>query len=918
MDWSAIAKQCNQVTDATTTLNSLLSEFQDIFQAPDSGSIIKNFKARIILKDDDVPKLLKARTLPYAVRHKVEAELDFMEKTGVLEKIDLSNWASPLVVVPKSNGKVRITGDFKNTVNSQLHITQYPLALPEDLFNSISHGEKFSKLDGTNAYHQMKVQDECKNFLVINTHKGLYRYNVLPQGIASSPAIFQEFMDQMLRDIPNAGSFIDDYIATGSSDADHLNTLRKIFLKMRDCNYKLSKEKCEFMKSSIEFLGHVISKKGIETSPKKVADIQSIPTPRDVHDVSSFLGFINFYGKFIPSLADIAEPLYKLTRTGVKWSWTKSCQNAFREIKHKLSSSTVLAHFNPNLPIGISCDSSSIGVGIVLYHVYPDGTERPIFYASKILNETERRYSQVEKEGFAIIYGLKKFYKYLCGRKFILITDHKPLLTIFGPKMQLPVYVATRLHHWSLFLSQFQYDVFYRKSEHHGNADALSRLRQNADRASTAVESQVNQVVSEQLEVIPVTANEIQKETVRDPVLCQVMQLMTSGWPQKLSQDAPALQPFFTRRAELTVVNGLLMLGMRVIIPVRLRKRLLQQLHETHIGIVKMKTLARAYVYWPSIDFDIEEACKSCVLCQSNKPDPASAPLHPWEYPDKPMQRIHMDLAGPLHGRMWLVIVDAHSKWPEVFSMNNNTTTAAVITKLSEVISRFGIPHQIVTDNGRQFASVEFGEFCKRNGIKQTLSSPYHPRSNGEAERFVKTFKEGMKSADTQVDIHLSRFLFTYRVTPHSTTGQSPAELLQGRKLRNQLDLVRPDLKGHVEAKQAKQKHDYDKHTKQRTFNPDQDVWVRTFSKNEEKWSKGKIAQALGPVTYMVIVNGKNIKRHVDHIRNALQEATLPVGTEESPSPPPPSSSQDSPPKQPAPARRNPARNARHTQTYEK
>ncbi|XP_011705923.1 PREDICTED: uncharacterized protein K02A2.6-like, partial [Wasmannia auropunctata] len=192
-----------------------------------------------------------------------------MEKSGVIERISHSEWASPLVVVPKPNERVRITGDFKNTVNSQLHITQYPIATPEQVFHTISGSSIFSKLDGSNAYHQMEVEKECKKFLVVNTHRGLYRYNVLPQGISSSPAIFQEFADKMLQGTPHTSTYIDDTLSGDTSEEEHLQTLQKIFKRMREYNFYLAKEKCEFCKPHIEFLGHILSKRGIHTDPNK-------------------------------------------------------------------------------------------------------------------------------------------------------------------------------------------------------------------------------------------------------------------------------------------------------------------------------------------------------------------------------------------------------------------------------------------------------------------------------------------------------------------------------------------------------------------------------------------------------------------------------------------------------------------------
>jgi len=873
IDWNSIKSQCNNVQQTVSCLsvNKLLQEYKDVFDPPSDK--IKNFKANIVLNENAAPRFLKSRPIPFSMRTKVDKRLDLMEQTGVIEPIQHSDWASPIVIVPKADGRVRITGDFKHTVNSQLCINQYPIAVPDELFACVSGGSKFSKLDGTNAYHQIEVEDSCKRFLVINTHRGLYRYNVLPQGIASSPAIFQQFMDQLYKGIPHAGSYIDDGICSGQTDDEHFRSLQTILQRMRECNYKLCRNKCEFLKPSITFLGHGISKEGIHTHSGIIRAIQVIKYPKNVTELKSFLGLVNFYCKFVPFLADMCEPLYQLTRDKVPWIWSKQCSTAVDTVKKQLTSSPVLAHFNPHNPIGISCDASSKGLGVVLYHKI--GTsEHPIAFASRMLTATEQNYSQIEKEALSIIFGIKKFFKYLCGRQFTLITDHKPLLAIFGPKSQLQSYVATRLHHWQLYLSQFHYQVVYRNTREHGNADALSRCTpQSSPPNETETESVVNFQVSDSVDVLPLTASKIRNALRKDPILSQVLIFMQSGWPQKLNPDQSQLQSFHTRKTELTLVQEVLLWGSRVIIPTALKQQVLAQLHSCHFGIVRMKAMARQLIWWPGLDHEIETLCRSCTECNQHCNNPPVQPLHPWQFPERPWQRLHIDLAGPFLNQMWLLVVDAHSKWPEVFPLNKDTTSRQVMSKMLECFARFGTPEQIVSDNGRQFVSSEFTRFLKVNGIRHTTSSVYHPRSNGEVERFVQTFKRAMSSSRGDIDVRLQNFLLQYRITPHSTTGSSPSELLQGKKVNTPLDLIRPSVQQHVANAQDRQCYSFNTKVKTRGFAVGQRVWVRTFSKNAEKWSLGSIQKCIGPVTYLVKVGEKQMKRHLDHIRAAVSDS---------------------------------------------
>lgn len=226
--------------------------------------------------------------------------------------------------------------------------------------------------------------------------------------------------------------------------------------------------------------------------------------------------------------------------------------------------------------------------------------------------------------------------------------------------------------------------------------------------------------------------------------------------------------------------------------------------------------------------------------------------------------------AGPLQNKMFLIIMDAHTKWPEVYNMQADTTSKKIIERLRDSFVRFGIPEQIVSDNGRQFISAEFQRFCKNNGIRHITSSAYHPRTNGEAERFVQTFKKAVHNSEGDLTYCIQRFLFNYRCTPHSTTGVAPAEMLTGRRPRSLFDLIKPDVYKTVAAAQARQEKSYNARVKSRKFEKGEEVWVRTYSKNETKWSLGVIIKLVGPVTYLVRVGNQYYKRHVDQILNAM------------------------------------------------
>ena len=338
------------------------------------------------------------------------------------------------------------------------------------------------------------------------------------------------------------------------------------------------------------------------------------------------------------------------------------------------------------------------------------------------------------------------------------------------------------------------------------------------------------------------------------------------GWTE-------TLKSYKTRQHEIGTENGCLMWGIRVLVPEKLQAKVLKSLHENHPGITRMKAIARSYFWWSGLDRDIEHVAKSCSVCQALQATPPAAPLHPWVWPDISWKRIHVDFAGPFQGKMFFIIVDAHSKWPEVITMSS-TTSHHTIEALRSVFARFGLPDQLVSDNGPQFTSVEFAQFLKQNGIKHILNAPYHPSSNGLAERFVQTFKRAMRAGERDglsLNHRLSEFLFSYRATPHATTDVSPGELFLQRRMRTRFDLLKPDYKRLVTSRQAAQKRQTDKHAKLRSFPVGASVMVRDF-RHTNKWVPGTIVQKLGPVTYQTDIGcGNIVKRHIDQLTQRLE-----------------------------------------------
>ena len=437
---------------------------------------VTSYKATLHIKPEATPTFFKPCPVPFAIKGAVGKELDRLKQQGIIRKVDHSEWAAPIVVVPKKDGRFRLCGDYKVTINQALSIDQYPLPKPADLFTTLANGTLFSKLDLSQAYLQLQLDETSLPYLTVNSHQGLYQYTRLPFGVALAPAIFQRLIDTILHDVPGVICYIDDILVTGKIKEDHLHNLGEVFQHLEKHGFRLKRDKCIFLQESIEYPGHQIDRTGIQAVPSKIDAIVKAPEPTNVQELRSFLGLLNYYGKFIQNLSSILHPLNRLLQVPQKWDWTEERSQAFKRAKDQLTSSEVLIHYDPKLPINLATDASAYGIGAVISHVLPDGTKRPISFASCTLTASEKNNAQLEKGALSLIYGVKKFHQYLYGRKFNLFTDHKPLTAILGPKKGIPSLAAARLQRWAILLSAYDYEIHFKPTTSHSNADGLSRL----------------------------------------------------------------------------------------------------------------------------------------------------------------------------------------------------------------------------------------------------------------------------------------------------------------------------------------------------------------------------------------------------------------------------------------------------------
>ncbi|XP_054745984.1 uncharacterized protein K02A2.6-like [Anastrepha obliqua] len=647
--------------------------------------------------------------------------------------------------------------------------------------------------------------------MVVNTPLGLYQYQRLPYGIASAPAIFQRYLEQLIQGIEGCGNYLDDIIITAPTFDEHMQRVENILQVLQSNGIKFKQQKCFFLQEKIEYLGRQISAGGILPDESGLVAVRDLKPLKNIKQVEAFMGKVNYYHNFIPNFSQISAPINMLRRKNVPFTWGPKQQQAFTSLKEHILNATQLAHYDEQLPLVLATDASSYGIGAVLSHTYPDGSERPIAFASKTLDKHQVRYSQIEKEGLSIIFGVKRFHQYLYGRPFTLITDHKPLVSIFNPSSQLPTMTSHRLQRWAITLMSYKYDVKYRKTTENGNADALSRLPLGPDGEFDKQEACLNVKTIN----TPIDPDVILKHAGKDAILRRATAFVKNGWPEKLPPQDSDLRSFFNRKNSLTIINNLLCFQAehtRVVIPASSKQQVLQLLHDGHWGTSRMKQLARQHVWWVDIDNDIAKLAAKCDICKAVNPAPAR------EY------------------------------------------EADTISALAAIFAIEGIPNTLVSDNGPQLTSEEFKTFCAHLGIKHLTSAPFHPASNGLAERFVRTFKSAVKKNvddGLQLRAAVTKYLSTYRSMPNAE-GKSPAEILHGRPVRTLLSQI-------FETSTVKTKDG----ARKSKFCINEPIFARNYAKGE-KWLQGIITRQLGKMLYVVKTSYGYLKRHVNQLKSSV------------------------------------------------
>lgn len=846
--------------DIVTVINENFPQLFDNKMDKYSGPAV-----HIDIKPEVHPVFQRVRPVPFPLRTKVADELKRMIKDGIITPVKHSYWATPLRIVPKADGTLRLCGDYRSTVNRSCIADSYPLPTANEAFFQLSGGKCFTKIDLKHAYNQLKVDEGTAELLTLNTPLGLMRMNRLAYGVNAATAIFQRLMNSLLAGIDGVACLLDDIVISGLNREEHDQRVLNVLQRLSEVGLRLNIKKCVFAVNRVCFLGYEIDSEGIHPSKEKIQEIKEKPIPRNKTELKAFLGLYNFYERFVINKASIMQPLYKLLKDRIKWYWGKHQQEAFEKAKLQLTSDLTLVHYNLERELIMLCDSSDYGLGAMLVHKMQDGTERPVIMGSRTLQDHERRYAQIDKEALAIMFGLKKFRQYLLGRKFSICTDHKPLLGIFGREKPIPDLVSARMLRWALTLNTFDYTLCYRPGKEMGNVDSLSRWPTPCN--SNDEENEEDVFLFEQVDITGINSKEIAKETGKDQILSKVKFFLLHGWPKVIDHQ---LLPFHRKRENLSLNKECILWANRVVIPKVMQKDILNILHEGHNGIVQMKMMARAYVWFPSLNNDIENMVAQCDICQLHRNNPPCTE-HEWPKPSKPWSRVHIDFMGPFMGKTFLILIDAFSKWP-IIEMMPSMSSKSVVTVLRKACADHGLPEFIISDNGLAFTGQEFKEFIIKNNIEHITGAPYHPATNGQVERMIQTIKLKLKKqSDMPWAERVAKMLFQMRTAPNTVTGKTPAEMLNGRKYRTALTLLHPDLDFSTELKTTREEDRRD--VRKKHFEIGDNVLLRMYNMNV-KWQRGVVTRNVAPAVYEVRAQDGTVhRRHVDQLHKTKPPA---------------------------------------------
>ena len=461
-------------TEEAISLEHIISEYTDIFYLDGDRLTYSNFFKHRIPTSSDIPIRAKTYRLPPMHEQEVKQQIQKMLDQDIIQPSS-SPWNSPIWVVPKkpdASGKQkwRIVVDYR-ALNTRVPADSYPIPNITDILDKLGHSQYFTTLDLASGFHQIEIEPHDTPKTAFSTPYGHLEWKRCPMGLRNVPNSFQRTMDCVLHGLQGERCFVylDDIVVFAASLQEHEVKLREVFSRLRKYQLKVQPDKCEFLRREVMYLGHIISEKGVRPNPEKIRAVLEYPTPKTCKDIKSFLGLTGYYHRFIKDYSKIVKPLTRLLKKNVTFFWDSPQEIAFKECKRILTTPPILQYPDFSKEFLLTTDASMYALGSTLSQG-EIGKDLPISYASRTLNQAETHYSTIERELLSIVWSVKHFRPYLYGRKFKIITDHRPLTYLFSIKDP-----GSRLIRWRLKLEEFDYEVVYKAGKYNTNADALSR-----------------------------------------------------------------------------------------------------------------------------------------------------------------------------------------------------------------------------------------------------------------------------------------------------------------------------------------------------------------------------------------------------------------------------------------------------------